>query len=568
MDQSPQGTSPGNIQKIKRSDLICKMGANCTNPTCPYKHPMPQQAICIYFMRGHCRAGNSCKFFHTPNAFSPSPDPAEIALKNSAMKNLVAKKAERVEMGGSQGKAQEADSGESAVAKPSPEGAAAPRKFILKRKTTPEAKANSNLSTSSVEKSKKVTPSANIKGSKELPIVIDSDIPAADPVIVEKSVSSFNKEVTKPVQPATEQKKAPVKRPVSEITEAHTSKRGKVEKDEVIENVIEASVNKANKEPKESKEPTVIIISEEKKTKETEANSKEQVITEEKARPEVKEEVKHKDSEKPEVKEQPSDNGEAKMQDIGKEIAKDKSEQAKDVEENTNKEMPMQDIATESVIKEHKDQSNIRNVNVMDEKSNKVKENEEKKVPAESKEEVKKAEGVKEAPVTKDKAQEEKMEDTEKPKTPTEPIQSTVQPSVMDACNEEKNTQSEVRKEQAPEVKPSTEEKQAPVEVHKEPPIKPTEPKPTPKAAEQEEVKAAPPKRKIKLMELVNEFEQILNNNPMDEELAKKYKISTETDPMLDVSCAQRVESPYRGDDQSIGRVVRRGDQKMRELIH
>lgn len=524
MDQSP-----GNIQKIKRSDLVCKMDANCTNPLCPYKHSIPRQAACIYFLKGHCRAGSNCRFFHP---FPPSPNPMETALKNSAMKNLAAKKVEGAEMAGNQGKAQEANSGESAVARPSPEGTGVPRKFILKRKTTPEAKVTSNISTSSVEKSKMPTPSAGIKGSRDMPIVIDSGTPAAEPSTVEKSVSSFNKGVAKPVQPATEQKKVPVKRPAPEATDTQTSKREKVERDKVIENVIEASASKAKEEP------VVITISEEKKTEEAEGNSKERVITEEKAQPEVKEEVKHEGSQKPEEKEQPNEkhtrnyeNKETKMQDANKEIAKDNTEEAKKIDEGANKEAPMQDIAVGSIIKEHKNQPNI-----MDEKGGKAKENEEKKVPAESKEEVKKAEDAKEVPVIKDKVQEEKMEDIEKPEAPPEPVQSSAQVS----NNEEKSAQPEARKEQAPELKPSTEEKQAPAEVHKEAPAKLVEPKPAARVGEQEEVKAAPPKRKIKLMELVNEFEQMLSSNPVDEELARKYRIRTEPDPALDVSCAQR----------------------------
>jgi hypothetical protein len=71
-----------------------------------------------------------------------------------------------------------------------------------------------------------------------------------------------------------------------------------------------------------------------------------------------------------------------------------------------------------------------------------------------------------------------------------------------------------------------------------------------------EEVKVAQKKKKIKLTDIVAEFEEFLNENTLNKEYLEKYETTNDFDVIMDVSSLCKVENTFRSHSQSITRLV------------
>ena len=482
MDQTPQVISTGNIKKMKRSDIPCRMGDNCTNPTCSYKHSATKKAVCIYFMRGHCRAGSNCNYFHSD---TQSPQVAESEEPNNNPTKKI-KAVGPVNVG--------------AAVKVNPDGDFSAKKYVLKRKAQSDTKPNTDVADTSKAP---ITVKEDIKGTKEMPILIDSNNGVEESSKPEKAVNNFNDDIKLP----------PQKRSIPKTANSQISKRQKIERDEIMEGIIGHI---------EKKESDVIEVND-KKDVEIKNNPKENAMIEVEAYKSLEENITDYMQDIPKVEE-------ANQEKVNEEL-KEKMQMADPENSIVNEDNKEPINANESkvhVIGENIDKGNdnAEKKDLLTETKEEIKKNTEEKKGSE--EEIKKDTNDTQAVLIgdKEKGLGEKMEDVND--KPHEVIQNSGELS-----GAEKTVQPELQKDQFTEGKtnniPPNEPKEFP---------KPLESKPIVKPVETEEAKAVPRTRKVKLADVANEFEEYLNRNPLDEELAKKYGITLEPDPIIEVKKA------------------------------
>jgi len=147
MDQTPQVISTENIKKMKLSDIPCRMGDNCTNPTCSYKHSGRKRPVCIYLMRGHCRAGSNRNYFYSD---TKSPQVAESEESNNSPKKKI-KAVDPMNVG--------------AGVKLNPDGDFSAKEFVLEKKPQFDTKPNTDVADTSKPS---VTLKEDIKASQKL----------------------------------------------------------------------------------------------------------------------------------------------------------------------------------------------------------------------------------------------------------------------------------------------------------------------------------------------------------------------------------------------------------------